>query len=179
MSGWNGPIGPVTMESNHGSVWVFDTLFEAIQKKIYGQFVESFDEPVHADDRARYFGDLYILRDECGVVIPLWRIAQEAQGYTPPVRPWRRSLYDPEAHFRNGPVSFTGKRRWGRIFRRVGTRGEIRDLVGLEAEMEDHEEFPVKVKIRRRRRNLPTAWDDLTIRGKGRGWKHHRRTQWK
>jgi len=124
------------------------------------------------------------LRDACGLIIPVWQVVaalSQAARPAPRFPLWARgpNAYEPERDFRKGPVLGVRRRRWGRIYRLVRTQSEIRDLVGLEADLRDIEDYPVQVKTRRRRHNLPTIWDDVMIKGKGRGWKHHRRTQWK
>ena len=98
-----------------------------------------------------------------GLTVPVWRAEGAAQGLAPP--PARRRLprgYDPDRNFRDGPVAGTGRCRRGKgTYRHMRTRGELRDVGRLAADIEDLGTFPVQVKIRARRRNIPTLWDDI------------------
>jgi hypothetical protein len=184
MQNWNGSIGPVTVRSVHGHIWTFPTLTEAARwiARSGHRIVEHV--PASLAETPLWVGTTVATFDECGLPVPVWRVMEAGQGIEIPHRSfalWARGAhaYDHDRDFRKAPVPGVRKRRWGRFYRRVRTQGEIRDLVGLEAELADLEEFPVRVRIRGRRKNLPTAWDDIMVFGKGRGWKHHRRTQWK
>lgn len=191
MQNWNGPVGPVTVRSVHGHVWTFPSLVEAARWLARTGHRVSEDLPAAYWDlsplraeAALWGGTVVVVLDELGLPVPVWRVREAGQGARverSPYPRWARGpgAYDHDRDFRRAPVPGVRKRRWGRFYRRVRTQGEIRDLAGLEADMADLEEFPVRVKIRRRRGSLPTAWDDLVIQGKGRGWKHHRRTRWK
>lgn len=191
MQNWNGPVGPVTVRSLHRHVWTFPSLIEAARwlarsgHRVSENLPAAYWDlsPLRAE-AALWGGAVVVVRDELGLPVPVCRVREAGQGVRierSPFARWARGLgaYDHDRDFRKAPVPGVRKRRWGRFYRRVRTLGEIRDLTGLEADMADLEELPVRVKVRRRRRNLPTAWDDLVIRGKGRGWKHHRRTRWK
>jgi hypothetical protein len=81
----------------------------------------------------------------------------------------RRGRRRPEPVFRRAPVPFTGRGRGWTGFRHPRTAAEI---AANAAAVDDG--FPVPG----RRRNLPTAWDDLP-RHVERSWKAHRRTQWR
>jgi hypothetical protein len=183
---WDGPVGPVTLKSAHGHVWAFPNLFEAaVFLARSGHHVLDVPEDPCLGPVPKPWGRFgVIVLDECGLQVPLWRVEEAGQGAQAPlrsIRPWARgpNAYDHERDFRKVPVAGVSRRRWGRFYRRVRTQGELRDLAGLETDLRDLEEFPVRVKIRGRRKTLPTAWDDIMVSGKGRGWKHHRRTQWK
>lgn len=191
MQNWNGPVGPVTVRSVHGHVWTFPSLVEAARwlartgHRVSEQLPAAYWDlsPIRAE-AALWGGTVVVVRDELGLPVPVWRVREAGQGVRverSPYPRWARGpgAYDHDRDFRKAPVPGVRKRRWGRFYRRVRTRGEIRDLAGLEADLADLEAFPVRVKVRRRRRNLPTAWDDLVIQGKGHSWKHHRRTRWK
>jgi hypothetical protein len=182
-SNWNGSLGPVTAHAPQGRAFCFDSL------ELAADWLARTRTPFHDRPPAPLdlLGPVYgavILRDACGLIIPVWLVeAALSQVARPAPRfaLWARgpNAYDHDRDFRKAPVPGVRKGRWGRMYRRVRTQGELRDLAGLEADLTDLEEFPVRVKIRRRRRGLPTAWDDLMVCGKGRGWKHHRRTRWK
>lgn len=180
MSGWNEPIGPVVVKKSHGRVEHFKTLVDGINGCRFHTIVEDLSDDLHDGPLRPIY--LAVILDSLGMVVPLWRIEQEMQGRDiDPLRPVRRKWlgYDPERDFRNGPVPFTRRRRTGRYFRHVKTLGEMRDLQGLEAELEDTEEYPFRLKLRSRRKKLPTLWDDIMIAKRGRSWKHHRKTQYK
>lgn len=188
---WSGPVGPVTVRSVHGHVWTFPSLIEAARSlartghRVSEELPAAYwDLPPLRPEAALWGGTVVVVFDELGLPVPAWRVMEAGQGVeapSPRFALWAKgpTAYDHDRDFRKAPVPGVRKRRWGRIFRRVRTRGEIRDLAGLEADMADLEEFPVRVKVRKRRRTLPTAWDDLIIKGKGHNWKHHRRTRWK
>ncbi len=191
MQNWNGHVGPVTVRSVHGHVWTFPDLIAAARwlarsgHRISDRLPAAYWDlsPLRAET-ALWGGTLVMVIDELGLPGPVWKIMEAGQGVRvdrSPFARWARGpgAYDHDRDFRKAPVPGVRRFRRGRFYRRVRTRGEIRDLTGLEADMADLEEFPVRVKIRRRRGNLPTAWDDLVIQGKGHGWKHHRRTRWK
>lgn len=191
MQNWNGPVGPVTVRSVHGHVWTFTDLIETARwlarsgHRVSEQIPAAYWDlsPLRAET-ALWGGTVVVVLDELGLPVPVWKVMEAGQGVEAPRRSfalWARGpgAYDHDRDFRKAPVPGVRKRRWGRFYRRLRTRGEIRDLIGLETDLRDLEDCPVRVKIRGRRKNLPTAWDDIIIRGKGRGWKHHRRTQWK
>lgn len=168
---WKGPIGPVTMKFRDDRVAIFRTLEEALRaigRRAAWRVVEAFPG-ISCPYR---FGEPVILLDEFGMVIPTWRTGEEmdrlALGRTDPrvVRP-------------GVPIPGTGRHRGGHYFRRPRTRAELRDLAGLDVDAMDPEDFPMRLRARVRRRNIPTAWDDIPIRGKGRNWKAFRRTRWK
>lgn len=72
-----------------------------------------------------------------------------------------------------GAVPYTGKRRGGRYFRRLGTVGARRQAQCVDAE----EPAP---RAARNATNIPNSWDDYAIAAReDRSWKRHRRTQWK
>lgn len=191
MQNWNGPVGPVTVRSVHGHVWAFPDLIEAARwlartgHRVSEQLPAAYWDlsPLRAE-AALWGGSVVVVRDELGLPVPVWRVKEAGQGLRierSPFARWARGpgAYDHDRDFRKAPVPGVRKRRWGRFYRRVRTQAELRALAGLEADLHDLEEFPVRVKIRGRRKTLPTAWDDIMVFGKGRGWKHHRRTQWK
>lgn len=90
-----------------------------------------------------------------------------------------RRRYDPGT-FRSGPVPHTGRRgRWSHLFRIVATTAERRDGEAVRLD-EDCVELGVRVRAKRRGYNLPDTRDDLERSDyHDRGWKSHRRTQWR
>jgi hypothetical protein len=190
---WTGPIGPVTIETSRGDSRVFPCLSSAVKaaaraslrivERLPAPYVSVSGEILHMPS-----GREAVLRDECGLVVPSWRVEEELARlggalrpvYGGPFRLRRFPDYDPERDFRRGPVPGIRRgRRRGRFYRHMKTQGERRDLFGLEVDLEDLEDFPVPVKIRKRRLAIPTLWDDVAKGRRGNGWKVHRGTQWK
>ena len=73
------------------------------------------------------------------------------------------------------PIPGIRHRRGFRMFRRPKTLQELRSNSGFEA---DKAELPVHFEKFRLRKELPTYYDDI-IRHHEKGWKKHRRYQWK
>lgn len=89
----------------------------------------------------------------------------------------------PDALNPGDPVPGTGKwMRYGRYFRRPSTLAEkSRNEADTALAREVAEVIGVRLRgVRRRRRLLPTSWDDIP-RGdwNRKNWKRHRRTRWK
>jgi len=79
-------------------------------------------------------------------------------------------------HFRKMPVKNTRCYRGGNgYFRYPKTFQELREI---DSFYHDEELRLLKVKHRKRRNYIPTAWDDLWRRD-NKNWKKQRRTQWK
>lgn len=78
--------------------------------------------------------------------------------------------------FRQGPVPKIRKgHRWRGVYRHPATTQELRELSFAEVD-EDIIEFKVKI----RKKNLRTYWDDIPRRDLShRSWKRNRKTQWK
>lgn len=186
---WKGQIGPVTIHHIQGDAWVFPTLVHAAHEVARRHLnpVDRFPGLLSGLDLSPYgpTGRSVILTDECGLPIPLWRIeaalqdCADVQPISYRLRALLRRGYDPERDFRKAPVPGVHRRRWGRGYRPVRTQGERRDLFGLEADLADLEEFPVRVKIRARRKNVPTLWDDIQPSRQGDSWKNYRKTRYK
>lgn len=183
---WNGPIGPVTLKSSRGETWGFESLSHAadfIRRNRTHMIDRTLPRITDPEGVTRIYVQLvHILLDQHDLIVPLWRIEEEIARLHPvPYPSWytRWKGYDAERDFRKGPVPGSGPRRgFGRYLRHMRTKAELRDLHGLEADLKDLEEFPVRVKIRARRKGIPTLWDDVII-GDSRSWKRHRKTQWK
>ncbi|MFX4300168.1 hypothetical protein [Pseudosulfitobacter pseudonitzschiae] len=183
---WKGPIGPVTVKNVQGDTWVFPTLVDAIKARSHRSYkvVDCLPRRFPFGDGFVSYADQFciVILDESGIAVPVWRVEQEAQGVEMPDRYWHRRTpndYKPERDFRKAPLPGRGRRRWGRFYRHMHTIAELRDLHGLEADMMDAEDYPVRVKIRGRRKNLPTLWDDIIHSRRGDGWKNYRKTQYK
>ena len=133
----------------------------------------------------------YLLRDECGLIIPMWRIKDaafwaglEQQGrnthydtwiWRRPWRPWKQYEYrcDPVPHIR----CFRGGNSY---YRSVGTFNERRENDFCNDYDEDARFYGVRARAARTSGNLPEPWDDIGRSDWGhRSWKRHRRTQWR
>lgn len=172
---WTGPIGPITIKRGSRDTWVFDTFPEAVG------FAHRWRLRLEPYVCPFTYGHLSIMYDEMGMVIPLWRIAEEMAHLPPrPLPSWlRRPLYEPERDFRSGPVPGSGRRYSGfRFYRNVGTHAERRRIHDLE-DLEDADEVPIRVKLRAKRKKLPSSWDDIRHARRGNGWKAQRKTQYK
>ncbi len=120
-------------------------------------------------------GDAYVVRDELGLIVPVWRIKQAAEDLLDPAGFWRRR-YQPHV-FREGPVPNTRCHRGGYGYHRtIATTVERRANIAL---MDDLEARELGLTVRGRRRNIPTSWDDQAPTRYSHGWKRHRRTQYK
>jgi hypothetical protein len=87
-------------------------------------------------------------------------------------RPFGASRHD---YCGYGPVPGTGRPRGGHHFRRMHHISERRSA-GLVLRNEGE----VAPRGKRAAANLPTPWDDYSIAAReDRGWKRHRKTQWK
>lgn len=182
---WN-EIGQVTLKSERGEVVEFASITDAAEE-IRRRCISLSEHPFWSNPSdgslALFVGTLYVLLDECGLIIPPWRVDREIAALGPRQMPrWysRYHDYDPDRDFRKAPVTGTGRSwRYGRYLRHMKTRQERRENLGLEADLRDLEDFPVRVKIRGRRKTLPTLWDDIPHARRGDGWKGYRRTQHK
>lgn len=78
--------------------------------------------------------------------------------------------------FRDGPVPFTGKRGSYCWLRHPKTLNELRqnDVSEDNLELED-----TNLRVKARRVDLPTVWDDIVRKDDQRCWKKTRRTQYK
>lgn len=193
-------LGRVTVHAHIGKVRTFASLADAVRAIGRSHHIEalsdrplacSFDSPFHSD-RHRYYstweyavtvkhvygGDAFVLYDELGLRIPAWRV-KEAYAHLPEADKARRYRWARPHVFRSGPVPGIRCFRGGgySAFRSPGTLNELR---AIEAEEFDLDELDIRPKGRRRR-DLPTAWDDVS-RSRGytvRSWKEYRKHQYK
>ena len=124
-----------------------------------------------------HFPSSLLFLDELGCIIPAAHIyiCYQTMGLD-----WRRfwtAFRRPNRHhvFRQGPVPGTGGRRgsWSCWFRRPST---IQELRRNEA---DRLDGLITARDRRRSVDLDIDFDDKTRARRSRGWKEHRKTQWK
>jgi hypothetical protein len=80
--------------------------------------------------------------------------------------------------YRQGPVPGIHRRKKRRWFRHPRTTSERRANSATRTTKETVEYHGVVLKLRRKRRKLPSAYDDLFV-DRQRSWKKHRRTQQK
>lgn len=123
----------------------------------------------------------YLLRDECGLIIPLWKIWETAQHtgalhYRPLSYRWHRPF-----RFRRGPVPRTRCQRGGHgYFRSVRTYQERCETDFLDSYDEDARDHGVRIRRRRSAKALPEPRDDILRSDWGvRSWKKHRKHQWR
>lgn len=119
----------------------------------------------------------YLLLDENGLIIPLWKVAELYAQFPYKRKSWRSRRYG-EYHYRHGSVPGIRKRKNGHWYKRQRTMAEKRAAASLEVD-EDAREY--HIKPRRSVPNIPDAYDDrirsdCNIR---RSWKRHRKTQWR
>lgn len=180
---WNGPLGPVTLKDGRHETRAYADIASAARdiRRLRLEMIEHPLPPRIGDCWVGIFPNRHILIDDCGLIVPAWRIAREIEALGPRRLPsWCRRFasYDPDRDFRRAPVSGTGRgRRYGRYLRHMKTRGELRDNRGLEADLHDPEDFPVRVRLRAKRKDLPTLWDDVPHARRGDGWKNYRGSQ--
>lgn len=123
----------------------------------------------------------YLLRDECGLVIPLWKI-WEAAHHAGALRYHAFSYtYHRPFRFRRGPVPRTRCRRGGyRSFRVIKTYQERRETDFLDNYDEDATSHGLRIRRRRSAAALPEPHDDILRSDQGvRSWKKHRKHQWR
>ncbi|MBW3243723.1 hypothetical protein KUV57_13705 [Epibacterium sp. DP7N7-1] len=180
---WNA-IGHVTLKSERGELIKFASITDAAEDIRRRRIILSehpFSSNFSDGSLAFIVGTRYVLLDECGLIIPCWRVDREIAALGPLPRWYSRYHdYDSKRDFRKTPVTGTGRRRrYGRYLRHMKTRQERRENLGLEADLREMEDISVRVKIRGRRKTLPTLWDDIPHSRRGDGWKGYRRTQYK
>jgi hypothetical protein len=115
----------------------------------------------------------WIVRDECGLIIPRWWLDRNLPK---PTRRYLTGRVDRRtgdwSQYRGRTVDYTGSGGGYRsYFRYPRTMQEIREYARTAEELREYD-------IHITRRYVPTARDDIH-RGNTRNWKRHRRTQWK
>jgi hypothetical protein len=181
-------IGEVKVKDSNGNEEVFASLRAAVRRvgwyKIKGCTGRDLPTPIPYYDgrewRQRWIaGDPVVFLDEMGLRIPLGLVVSTALALGLDVEGYQRWYWRRRRvfRFRNGPVP--GTRCW-----RGGGGGWIRDKLHTVQEIREtqfHDEFDEdrdEIWVRRKRLNIPTAWDDLR-RHTERNWKSQRRTQWR
>lgn len=81
-----------------------------------------------------------------------------------------------DSHFRRYPVpNISNTKGRGRYFRSVRTHQELRSNLAVM----DDDIRCYGVRVRGKRKNIPTDYDDISYTRRGDNWKHYRKTQWK
>lgn len=202
MQNWR-TIGPVQVKTLRGDVHEYLDLGAAIrahyhdvQHMRYGRLrvlrSMRLDRPYppRPDDPWTYAyraGDELELRDELGMLIPLWRIQEAYAQINEPPR-WRRGFNlrnicywsrDWTFTYRSGPVPYTRKRRRRKYFRDIRTTQELRENHGLDHE-EDMRWYGIRARGARRGSTLPDSYEDIHFGyDRAKNWKRYRRTQYR
>lgn len=199
-------IGAVTVKRYNGIMKTYGSLSEAFRHRnlrlgyskanIYGHF-QNVGWNSFTREYYRYgIGDEYIIRDEYGLVIPRWRIVEEAVKTTP----WLFSTmrvsyrfgvkgYEPHGpYWRNGPVferklrkpgkhhgygKCKARKHYGRRRERSQQERSIAYLMLVDEEMLEY-----GIKVRGNRGLERMDWDRRR-RDKPANWKRYRKTQYK
>lgn len=191
-SDWS-KIGQVLVRE-YGEDYVYPCLYDAVAKhgvhaRYNARVANQVGHPAHwVDDpfgRGGFWtlGDTLLYYDECGLLIPFWKLEEVAATIPPRASRYRRRYgphYDPERDFRNGPVR--GVRKWRRYrgYRHPATSQERRENIFLDHYDEDARDYGIKSRRGHDHHVLPTLWDDIH-RGCywNKGWKSNRKTQWR
>lgn len=186
-------IGEVTVVHRYGESRKYPSLKAAIRDNAWA-WHQWGEQHTHRVEFTTYSGQRsvkivdganYVVFDELGLTVPVWRIAQEAttlglSAVTPSRRRYCRAValgYRAERHFRRGPVP--GQHGWSWHHRRTPqTTPEIRENEFLTYD-EEALAYGIRCRPRRVRPNLPDCWDESPRNQRGNGWKVHRRTQWR
>ena len=124
----------------------------------------------------------YLLFDECGLIIPMWKVEELYRQYPRevwiPVR-WRSGGRRVRYEYRRDPVPYTSC-GWagGHWYKHPRTMNEMRAAVALDSD-DDAREY--HIKPRRSRPNIPNAYWDMQrsdVRNR-KSWKAHRKHQWR
>lgn len=184
MQNWK-KVGPVTVWDTTKQVGErFASLDTLVLSRRFGGISERLGDQSHLDklQKGIYSGPYrYLIRDECGLIIPLWKVEERATQLSIFKRwrnPWRRPA---DYVFRRDPVPHTRCFRGGNsYFRNVGTFAERRDNDFCNDHDEDAKFYGVRSRAARTTGNLPEPWDDiLRTDYRNNNWKESRKTQWK
>lgn len=191
MKNWK-KIGPVTLKDTALDRYIdYDDIYDFCRRGhpvIYG--AEIADDTMlnsiwYSDSVGKVSGRYrYILLDECGLIVPLWKINEafscikdefDTQSFI-----WRWHVNNTKGcKYRRDPIPGTGVSRWSfsKYYRHPKTTSERRAAVGLCGD-EDARYYGVKVRPGRSCRNLPNTYDDVPRSRRGRNWKQNRKKRW-
>jgi len=167
------PAPRITLARGSVCIGVFATLQDVgryvgmatVRDLVYRQRDESFATPWYAVDLPAPPG--LVVRDGDDITVSWYEVLRACRELER--RRKKRDRF--ETWNGNGPVPGTGRRKNYRFMRRPRTTQELRLAAGVVFE-DDEPEW------RGRRRNVPTAYDDIILH-RDHSWKRHRRTQWK
>lgn len=193
MQYWNDLSGPVRLRDclNPDSDIVYDSLEDFVRNlhylRVRGKLV---DYPVSGWSTTglgysfwnSHLNRRYTLFDDCGLIIPLWKINEcSEQLGKPGVRVF---IYDRDyPGFRRDPVPRTSRRsgNWfSTYYKTPRSQNEKRHTAGHETD-DAVKYYNVKIRGRRSAAMLPDSWDDYPrsdIRDR-KNWKKQRKTQWR
>lgn len=193
MKNWK-KIGPVTLKDTaRDRYFDYDDIYEFLRLEhgiIYG--AEIADDTMlasiwYTDSVGKVHGRYrYLLLDESGLIIPLWRIAESFNTIKDEfdtksfIRRWYLNR-DKHCVYRRDPIPGTGTNRWtfSKYYRHPKTTAERRAAAGLH-EDEDARYYDIKARPRRSIRGLPDTYDDVQrsdLRN-SRNWKQNRKKRW-
>lgn len=123
----------------------------------------------------------YLLYDECGLIIPLWKVEEILSQFTTVCVSWKERIYGRYPYrYRYDPVPGVHKWKSSYWYKNPHTSAEKRSYAGLKAD-EDIRYYNIKLRHARSLHNLPEAYDERQrgdVRTR-RGWKKTRKNQWK
>jgi hypothetical protein len=178
---WNDLIDWIA-QYNYTPHWSENIAFGS-NKKIRNRILDDFnctfqDTSVHYDwDNVRSYLREYTVFDDDFRIIDMRLFEKEILAYRRPKsfkRKYKTKAMEykyekTKPEFRNGPVPRTGKRGWYCGIRHPHTLNEMRQNCDIE-----HRNY-----VRKRRKHLPTTWDDI-FRSAPRSWKDQskKKKQW-
>lgn len=191
MQNWN-KVGPVIVwDISDHTYECFDSLDLFINSRTFRHIADRIGDQSTLDKIAEtrwatkhpfIFPKRYLVRDEQGLIIPLWKIEERQVNLGVPLT--TKYIYWAPARnykFRRGPVPHISCYRGGNSwFRSIKTYVDRRENDFCNEYDEDARFYGVRARAARTSGNLPEPWDDLGRSDWGhRTWKRHRKTQWK
>ena len=191
MKNWK-KIGPVTLKDTAlDRYFDYDDIYEFCCSEhgiIYGADIADdtmLNSIWYSDSVGKVHGRYrYILLDECGLIIPLWKIhetfncVKDEFGTEAFYRRWNLNKTK-GCKYRRDPIPDTGTNSWSfsKYYRHPKTTSERRAAVALSDD-QDARYYGVRVRPGRSVRNLPNTYDDVPRARRGRGWKQNRKNRW-
>lgn len=165
---------PCLVIARTGGTCLVDTMDELLDLVRNDPIIDHGSPSLDADFPAELHGG-WLVRDFYGRVVHWRDLDPPFAARAAAILRQRRLRRAPRHVFRRGPVPGTGKPTGRSIcyFRNPRTTAVLRANASLD--QTDDEESP---PARGRRRDLPTAWDDIP-RTRDRSWKRQRHTQWR
>ena len=182
-------IGPITVKAHNGSSYRYDNIIEAVKglgdwnisrleygrlgywsewytRRYNSDFYKTWNYAIRFHDAA-YRGDAFILIDELGFTVPVWKVKEVWASVKPEAKVystiWRGSKWNRQK----------GKHK--RTFR-LHHNWSVEDWEDL-GEREVHR---LTNRGKPTQQNAPSQWDYCELRGgREKNWKAYRRTQYK